>query len=74
MTAGIAGIIQIIVLLLPVILAAIAAKNTPKQQLDKLNEISDKAVVTGDVNTINTIIHDSVPSSDSNTVGQISKV
>ena len=72
---GIAGgIIEIIVLLLPVILTAIAANNTPVQQSKKLNEITDKAVVSGDVDTINTIIHDSVRASSSNTSGQVGKV
>jgi hypothetical protein len=61
------GIIQIIVLLLPVILTAVAARNTTKQQLDRLNEKSDKAVASGDVDTINRILHDGVPESDSNT-------
>ena len=55
------GIIEIIVLLLPVILTAIAAKNTPEQIIKDTNEKLDKAVVAGDTDTINTFLHDRLP-------------
>ena len=58
---GIAGIIQIIVLLLPVILSAIAAHNTPEAIQKATNEELDKAVVSGDTATINTFLHDRLP-------------
>ena len=52
------GIIQIIVLLLPVILAAIAAKNTPAALQNTSNEEIDKAVAVADVGIINVLLHD----------------
>jgi len=54
----IGGIIQIICMLLPVILAGIAANNTPKALENKANEKADKAIVDGDIDTINVILHD----------------
>lgn len=52
------GIIQIIVLLLPVILTAIAAKNTPQAKQQNSNEEADKAIATGDVDAVNEFLHD----------------
>ena len=49
------GIIQIIVLLLPVILAAIAARNTPEAKLSDQNENIDKAIAKGDANAVTNI-------------------
>lgn len=52
------GIIQIIVLLLPVILTAIAAKNTTQAKQQTANEKIDKAIADGDVDAINVLVHD----------------
>jgi len=55
------GIIQIIVLLLPVILAAIAKSNTPQQiQIDE-NQVLDKEIAAGGTDAINTLLHDKLP-------------
>ena len=52
------GIIQIIVLLLPVILTAIAAHNTPQAVQQKQDDEIDKAVINGDTDAINVLVHD----------------
>jgi hypothetical protein len=52
------GIIQIVVILLPVILASIAAHNTPEAKKEQANEEVDKAIVNGDTDVINRIVHD----------------
>jgi len=73
---GIAGgIIQIIVLLLPVILAAVASSNTPQAKQENTNEKLDKAVVTGDTDTINVFLHDRLSNSTgSNLFGPAGKI
>jgi len=53
----IGGIIQIIVLLLPVVLAAVAARNTPNALQSKKNEQIDKAIADKDVTAINGYVH-----------------
>lgn len=52
------GIIQIIVLLLPVILAAIAASNTPEAKLSDQNENIDKAIAKGDATAVTSLAND----------------
>ena len=69
------GIIEIIVLLLPVILTAIAARNTVEAKKQKANETVDEAIVNGDTDVINTILHDRLQdSSGSNTSRPRSKI
>ncbi len=59
---GIAGgIIQIIVLLLPVILAAIATHNSTQSVETRTNEDIEKAIVNGDVDAVNVYLHDKLP-------------
>jgi len=56
---GIAGgIIQIIVLLLPVILTAIAMKNSPQNIQADENQLIDKEIANGGTDAINTLLHD----------------
>jgi hypothetical protein len=53
MTAGIiGGIIQLAVLLLPVILAALAARNTTQNQQSIRNEEIDKAIAGNDAGAV----------------------
>jgi len=54
----IGGTIQIIVLLLPIILAAIAAKNTPQAIQETADEKIDKSIAAGDTESINILLHD----------------
>jgi hypothetical protein len=54
----IGGIIQIVVLLLPVILAAIAARNTPEAKLSDQNENIDKAIAKGDAAAVTNLAND----------------
>lgn len=69
------GIIEIIVLLLPVILTAIAARNTVEAKKQAANETVDEAIANGDTDVINTILRDRLQdSSDSNTSGPRSKI
>jgi len=69
------GIIEIIVLLLPVILTAIAARNTVEAKKQKANETVDEAIANGDTDVINTILRDRLQdSSGSNTSGPRSKI
>ena len=69
------GIIEIIVLLLPVILTAIAARNTVEAKKQKANETVDEAIVNGDTDVINTILRDRLQdSSGSNTSRPRSKI
>lgn len=64
------GVIQIIVLLLPVILSAIAAKNTPKALQDASNEELEKNVADVDVTAINVFLHDKLQNKTSGDLGR----
>ena len=70
------SLLAIVVIILPAVVKAWQDKQTPKAQLDKLNEESDKAVVNGDVDAVNRIIHDGlvVPTSGSDSSGQGRKI
>ena len=54
------GIIQIVLILLPAVLAAWSRSHTQQAMLDELNEKSDKAVASGDADTISIIVDDSL--------------
>jgi len=54
------GIIEIVLILLPVVLAAWSRSHTQQATLDELNEKSDKAIAGGDADTISVIVNDSL--------------
>lgn len=54
----IGGIIQIIVLLLPVILTAIAHKNSPEAKKQSEENELQKQIANGDTDAINILVHD----------------
>lgn len=71
----IGSIIKLTLLLLPVLLAAIAARNTPKALEKKANDEIDAAIVNGDTDAINVLLHDKLQNrSGSDTGGQGSKI
>lgn len=69
------GIIQIIVLLLPVILAAIAKSNTPQALQQDENLILDKDIAAGRTDSINTLLHDKLQDQNCGSAGgQVGKI
>jgi len=51
-----AGLIQLLLLLLPVVLAAWARSNSQMAKLNKLNEEADKAIAGSDVDSVNVML------------------
>jgi len=73
---GIAGgIIQIIVLLLPVILAVVASSNTPQAIQQDENQTLDKDIAAGRTDSINALLHDKLQNQNCGSAsGQGSKI
>lgn len=51
-----AGLIQLLLILLPVVLAAWARSNSQMARLNKLNEEADKAIAVSDVDSVNVML------------------